>query len=159
MSLTVSKPKRIASIDVFRALTMFLMIFVNDLWSITEVPHWLEHAASNEDMLGLSDIVFPAFLFIMGMSIPMAIEGRIKRGESRLVISKHIVIRSIALLIMGLFTVNTEYGILQSTGLSKSVFVIIMLIGFFLIWNVYPPSDDKNRKRLYLVLKIVGCVF
>ena len=31
---------RIASIDVFRALTMFLMIFVNDLWSVKGVPYW-----------------------------------------------------------------------------------------------------------------------
>lgn len=147
---------RIASIDVFRALTMFLMIFVNDLWSITEVPHWLEHAAYDEDMLGLSDIVFPAFLFIMGMSVPMAIEGRIKKGESKLSILKHIVIRSIALLVMGLFTVNTEYGVAESVGISKSVFVIIMLIGFFLIWNVYPKTEDKKRNTLYLILKITG---
>ncbi|MDR3058865.1 MAG: hypothetical protein LBU84_12090, partial [Prevotella sp.] len=61
-SATVTKPARIASIDIYRALTMFFMIFVNDLWSITGVPHWLEHAAADEDMLGFSDIVFPSFL-------------------------------------------------------------------------------------------------
>lgn len=156
MSITTTKPTRIASIDVFRALTMFLMIFVNDLWSIAKIPHWLEHAAYDEDMLGLSDVVFPSFLFIMGMSVPMAIEGRIKKGESKLTILKHILIRSVALLVMGLFTVNTEYGVAESVGLSKPIFVIIMLIGFFLIWNVYPKTEDKNRKNLYLALKVVG---
>lgn len=34
---------RIRTIDVLRALTMFLMIFVNDLWSLTGVPEWLGH--------------------------------------------------------------------------------------------------------------------
>ncbi len=156
MSQTTVAPKRIASIDVFRALTMFLMVFVNDLWSVKEIPHWLGHAAFDEDMLGLSDVVFPAFLFIMGMSIPMAIEGRIKKGESKLIILKHIIIRSIALLVMGMFTVNTEYGVSESIGLSKPVFIIIMLIGFFLIWNVYPKTEDKKRKNIYLGLNGIG---
>lgn len=156
MTMNSLRTGRIASIDVFRALTMFLMIFVNDLWSITDVPHWLKHAAFDEDMLGLSDVVFPAFLFIMGMSIPMAIEGRIRKGESNLIILKHILIRSVALLVMGMFTVNTEYGVSESIGLAKPVFIIIMLIGFFLIWNVYPKTEDKSRKNLYLALKIVG---
>jgi predicted acyltransferase len=35
--------KRIASIDILRALTMVLMIFVNDLWSLKNIPEWLEH--------------------------------------------------------------------------------------------------------------------
>ena len=34
---------RVDSIDVLRALTMVLMIFVNDLWSLTAIPAWLEH--------------------------------------------------------------------------------------------------------------------
>ena len=51
------KKKRIESIDVFRALIVLLMIFVNDLWSISEVPHWMGHADFDEDFLGLSDIV------------------------------------------------------------------------------------------------------
>ena len=30
--------QRIASIDITRALTMLLMIFVNDLWSLSNIP-------------------------------------------------------------------------------------------------------------------------
>lgn len=55
---------RIASIDIFRGLTMFFMLWVNSFWSLSEVPHWLQHAARGEDMLGFSDVIFPAFLFI-----------------------------------------------------------------------------------------------
>ena len=63
------KTARIATIDVFRALTMFLMLFVNDIPGIKQIPHWLLHAKMDEDMLGFSDIIFPCFLFVMGMSV------------------------------------------------------------------------------------------
>lgn len=152
------KSGRVASIDVYRALTMFFMIFVNDLWSLTGVPHWLEHAAADEDMLGFSDIVFPSFLFILGMSIPLAIGIRLDKNETKLTVFKHILIRSLALLVMGLFTVNTEYGITSELGISKPVFVLCMLLGFFLIWNVYPRTEDKKKQTLYSILKTVGVV-
>ena len=44
-----------AAVDVFRALTMFLMLFVNDIPGLKNVPHWLMPAAADEDMLGFSD--------------------------------------------------------------------------------------------------------
>ena len=58
--------RRNGAIDMLRGLTMFLMIFVNDLWTVGDVPHWLEHAGTHEDAMGLSDIVFPLFLFVVG---------------------------------------------------------------------------------------------
>lgn len=71
--------QRVAAVDVFRALTMFLMLFVNDIPGLKNVPHWLMHAAADEDMLGFSDTIFPAFLFCMGMSVSFAIQNRYKR--------------------------------------------------------------------------------
>jgi predicted acyltransferase len=59
--------RRNAAIDVFRGLVMLLMVFVNDFWTVHAVPHWLEHFGTFEDGMGLSDIVFPMFLFAMGM--------------------------------------------------------------------------------------------
>ncbi|HCO86188.1 MAG TPA: hypothetical protein DIT95_22020, partial [Arenibacter sp.] len=47
---------RINTIDVMRALAMFLMIFVNDLWSLTGVPDWLGHTLAEEDGMGFSDV-------------------------------------------------------------------------------------------------------
>ena len=38
--------QRIATIDILRALTMVLMIFVNDLGSLRDIPLWLEHVLS-----------------------------------------------------------------------------------------------------------------
>ena len=125
-------PPRILSIDIFRALTMMLMIFVNDFWSLTGVPLWLEHAKENQDFLGFSDIIFPCFLFIVGMSIPYAIRSRLAKGESRIKIMSHIFLRSLSLLVMGFFTVNIGRINENSSGISREWFEILMVVGFFL---------------------------
>ena len=149
--------KRIASIDVFRALVMLCMIFVNDLWSLSGVPHWLEHAAANEDFLGFSDIVFPSFLVVLGMSIPFAIENRIRKGESKLQIVRHIILRSLALIVMGLFAVNTESSLSDTVGMSKVLFTTLMTVAFFMIWNDYGKSTSWS-KYLHISLQIGGVV-
>ena len=95
---------RIASIDILRALTMVFMIWVNDFWTLTEVPKWLQHANATEDYLGFSDIIFPLFLFIVGLSVPLAMKQRRIKGDSRQSIIKHIIIRSVSLLFIGFFS-------------------------------------------------------
>lgn len=129
--------KRIASIDIFRALTMLLMLWVNDFAGMTGIPHWLCHAAADEDMMGFSDLVFPAFLFCVGLSLPYAIEGRLKKGQSIPDIILHIFLRTLALVVMGLFSMNSG-GI--EGGLSGQWFKILMVIGFFLVWNEKSPT-------------------
>jgi heparan-alpha-glucosaminide N-acetyltransferase len=129
--------QRIRSVDILRALTMLLMIFVNDLWTLHNIPEWLGHKAANEDGMGMADVVFPAFLFIVGLSIPHAINARLKKGDSRLQVFRHIIERSLALLIMGVFMVNLEDISREQLIISKYVWQILMTLGFFLIWNYY----------------------
>jgi predicted acyltransferase len=148
---------RIFSIDVFRAITMLLMIFVNDLWSLSGVPLWLEHARADQDFLGFSDIVFPCFLFIVGMSIPYAMRNRLAKGETYIQVLLHIALRSLALLVMGFFTVNIDNLNVEASGLSREGFQILMVIGFFLIWNVYPKSENW-KKYLYIGLQLLGAL-
>lgn len=138
---------RLASIDVFRAFTMFLMIFVNDLWTLKEVPQWLEHTQAREDGMGLSDVVFPAFLFIVGLSIPFAIAGRMAKGQSTGRILGHILFRALALLIMGFFHVNLgSYS--DAAWLPRPVWQILLTVSFFLIWLDYPRDGNRNRNWL-----------
>lgn len=142
--------KRIASIDIFRALTMIIMIFVNDYAGMGGLPHWLHHADFDEDMLGFSDLVFPAFLFCVGMSIPFAVGARFNRGASQLQVLGHIVLRSLALLVMGIFSMNMR-GV--EGGLSHPVFSLLAIAGYFLIWNAYPKSG-----RWRVVMRIAGII-
>lgn len=146
---------RIISIDIFRGITMLLMIFVNDFWTLSGIPLWLEHAKADQDFLGFSDIIFPCFLFIVGMSIPYAIRNRLKKGENQLKILKHIILRSLALLVMGYFTVNIGHLNVIASGISREVFEIIMTIAFFLIWNIYPKTETW-KKYLYVGLQVFG---
>jgi len=148
--------QRNVAIDLLRALTMLLMIFVNDLWTIRGEPDWIGHAGYNQDLLGLADIVFPCFLFVVGMSIPYAIEGRFGKGYSGVSTVAHILTRTLALLVMGVFIVNTESGVSEETGLNIATYRILMVAAFFLIWNVYPKTDKKEKKYLFSAFKIIG---
>ena len=148
--------QRNVAIDILRALTMLLMIFVNDLWTIKSEPEWLGHATGDQDFMGLADIVFPCFLFVVGMSIPFAIERRFSKGLPGVSTVAHILTRTLALLLMGVFIVNTESGVSPASGMTLPVFRILMVAAFFLIWNVYPRTDNPNRKRLYSAIKAGG---
>lgn len=149
--------QRIAAIDVFRALTMTLMLFVNDIPGVKNIPHWLLHAEVNEDMLGFSDTIFPAFLFCMGMSIPFAVRSRMKKGDDLFGVTTHILERTIALIVMGLFTVNYSSIDPVASGISRDWFCILMVIGFFLLWAVYPKTTGW-KKQLFSGMKIAGIV-
>ena len=143
------------AIDILRALTVWLMIFVNDFWSIKGVPQWMQHSETNVDFLGLADVVFPIFLFVVGMSIPYALENRIRKGYSDMSTIGHIFSRTFALLIMGVFTETTLVRMSPEVGMKMYVFKTLMVIGFFLIWNTYPKTE-KPVRHLYTVLQILG---
>ena len=82
-ALKVNAP-RVISIDIFRGLTMSVMIFVNALADVRGLPRWTYHAHRSEDYMTYVDMVFPFFLFIVGMSLPLSITQRMKRDASLL---------------------------------------------------------------------------
>ncbi|MGV3508523.1 MAG: DUF5009 domain-containing protein [Sphingobacteriaceae bacterium] len=142
------------SIDALRAVTMLLMIFVNDFWTLEGIPQWLGHAEANEDRMGFSDVIFPAFLFIVGLAIPLAIQNRVKKGVSNAIIVWHILLRSAALIIIGVFHVNIgNYS--GEALIPRPVWVILITISFFLIWLDYPKERKGNAGRY---LKSAGIV-
>uniref|UniRef100_S0DE96 Heparan-alpha-glucosaminide N-acetyltransferase catalytic domain-containing protein n=1 Tax=termite gut metagenome TaxID=433724 RepID=S0DE96_9ZZZZ len=154
--ITEDPVMRIKAIDVFRAITMWMMLFVNDFWGLENIPHWLEHAAANEDMLGFSDTIFPAFLFIMGVSVPFALRNRLQKGDSLPQVMLHIGLRTLALVVMGVFTVNYEALDSAAAGLGHPWFGIVMTVAFFLIWAVYPKTEVKWRRGLYIAMRCAG---
>src|SRR5262245_35516371 len=150
---------RVASIDILRAITMTLMIFVNDLWSLKDIPLWLEHTEANDDGMGLADTIFPAFLFIVGLSIPYAIAARQKKGDSKLDILWHILSRSLALLVMGLWLVNGEYINEAATGMHRLVWNMTCVTCFIVLWNSYPASFNKSIVRIIKMLAAATLLF
>ena len=147
---------RLVAIDALRAGVMVLMIFVNDLWTLTGIPSWLEHAPADANYMGLADVVFPAFLFIVGLSVPYAIQSRRKKGDNNLQLFFHISSRMLALLVMGFFHVNME-SYSETASLSKPIWQILVTIGFFLIWldyTSYKPALSKALKVIGILLLI-----
>jgi heparan-alpha-glucosaminide N-acetyltransferase len=133
---------RILSIDIMRGLTLVLMLFVNDL-NMSVAPSWLGHSAADFDGMGLADWVFPGFLFIVGMSIPYAFSKRFSSGQSTYDISRHIVTRSISLIVIGVLMLNSGRVNPELTGISKNLWALLMYVAVFLYWNDYPDKENK----------------
>jgi predicted acyltransferase len=125
-----------------RGLTLVLMLFVNDL-NMKVAPAWLGHRHAEFDGMGLADWVFPGFLFIVGMAIPFAFSKRFSSGQSLYDISRHIITRSLSLIIIGVLMLNSDRVNPELTGLSKNLWALLMYLGVFLFWNDYPDKENK----------------
>lgn len=147
------KPVRILSIDIMRGLTLFLMLFVNDLYE-PGVPKWLVHTKAEVDGMGLADWVFPGFLFMVGMSIPYAIASREKKGQRKTQIFGHIVARTLSLLLIGVLILNIGRLNADLSGINQYVWAILLYISIFLIWNTYP--DKSSLKTPFLIIRGIG---
>jgi heparan-alpha-glucosaminide N-acetyltransferase len=145
--------QRRLSIDVLRAINMFFMIFVNDLSGVRDVPKWIDHVKAWEDGMHFADTIFPLFLFIAGLSIPLAIGRRISKGDSFTNIAVYILLRSFALIVMGFFHVNMEeYS--KDALLPLGVWELLLTLSFFLIWLDYPDTLAKAKKYALMGLGV-----
>ncbi|MCE5215134.1 MAG: heparan-alpha-glucosaminide N-acetyltransferase domain-containing protein [Methanobacterium sp.] len=91
--------KRVISLDVFRGLTVAAMIFVNTLPISPYTPYLLKHS----EWIGLTfvDLVFPFFLFIVGVSMAYSFKNRANQSSKQL--WGHFIYRVVALFCIGLF--------------------------------------------------------
>jgi len=134
--------ERILSIDALRGITIAVMIFVNELAGVQNIPAWMKHMPASADAMTFVDAVFPAFLFIVGMSIPFALNTRIKKGDSVVALQAHILFRTIGLLVLGVFMVNAEGGYNeQAMGMPIYLWSLLFYVSVILVWNAYTFSN------------------
>jgi predicted acyltransferase len=95
------KTERLLSLDVFRGITIAGMILVNNPGSWSSIYAPLKHAEWHG--WTPTDLVFPFFLFIVGVAITYSIGGKIERGDSQKGLVLGIVRRSAILFGLGLF--------------------------------------------------------
>lgn len=126
-------PPRLASLDVLRGLTVLVMLFVNDIGGVQGTPAWLRHFhPGTADGMTLVDAVFPTFLFLVGMSLPFALGRRRERGEPLPRLLGHVLTRSLALLVLGVFMVNADG--LPFSGSSLG-WTLLLYLGAFLTFH------------------------
>jgi predicted acyltransferase len=92
---------RVLSLDVFRGLTVAAMVLVNNPGSWRHVYWPLEHAEWHG--WTPTDLVFPFFLFMVGVAIPLGLGRRLEEGASRGGLALHILKRSAIIFALGLF--------------------------------------------------------
>ncbi|MCK5652245.1 MAG: DUF5009 domain-containing protein, partial [Gemmatimonadetes bacterium] len=92
---------RLMSLDAFRGLTIAGMILVNNPGSWAHVYPPLAHAEWHG--WTPTDLIFPFFLFIVGVALPFSFAKRLARGDSRRDLFLHVLRRSAILLALGLF--------------------------------------------------------
>src|SRR5664279_5564215 len=94
-----SAPSRLFSLDVFRGATIAAMILVNNPGN--DFPYApLEHAKWNG--WTPTDLIFPFFLFIVGVSLTLSFRARMTKGESRRTLLLHTLRRSSIIFLIGL---------------------------------------------------------
>lgn len=118
--------ERLLSLDVFRGLTVAGMLLVNDpgTWGAIYPP--LEHASWNG--WTPTDLVFPFFLFIVGITTHLSLSARRARGDSESEIKRQIVRRGVMIFLLGFllngfpfFTWGDVSGIADPTFLQRVV--------------------------------------
>jgi len=144
---------RIVSLDTLRGLVIMLMIFVNDVAGVSAAPGWLKHVGAKADAMTLPDIVFPAFLFIAGMSIPLAMQRALSAGQSRWQLGGKVLTRTLSLLMMGVVMVNMES---HNPGV-RGLWGILAYLALFLAFPVVPRSPDLKR-RMFQIARVVGAI-
>ena len=100
----ISKSERLLSLDVFRGITIAGMILVNNPGSWGSIYPALEHAKWNGATP--TDLIFPFFLFIVGVAITFSLGKKKATGEPQTKLIFQILKRSAILFLLGL---NSEW--------------------------------------------------
>jgi predicted acyltransferase len=132
--LALTKPKRLLSLDVVRGITIAFMIMVNNNGG--HGSWWfMNHASWNG--LTPTDLVFPTFLFIVGITTVFGTEARLAKGATKGLLAVHTLIRTGVLILFGLIVNNFPffhlahmrfYGVLQRIAICYLVISLFYLV-------------------------------
>ena len=147
-----SVAQRLVSLDAFRGTTMALMVLVNNSgdWSHTYAP--LSHSTWNG--WTITDVVFPSFLWIVGVAITLSLGGRLARGvaKSRLMLQ---VLRRAAILyalgVVGYLLPNFDFGTMRLLGVLQRIAICYLIAS-----AIYLYAPRIRTQILWIVSLLVG---
>src|SRR5262249_28317049 len=145
---------RLVSLDVFRGLTVAGMVLVNNPGSWSHIYWPLEHA----EWSGWTptDLVFPFFLFIVGVAIPLALGRRVASGGSKRDLYLKIIRRTVIIFLLGEFLAGFPFfhlATMRIPGVLQRIAVCYLLASL-----LYLNSKPKTQAITAAVLLIVYCV-
>lgn len=155
--------RRLISLDAFRGLTIAGMILVNDPGSWSHIYAPLEHASWNG--ITPTDLVFPFFIFIVGVSIALVYTKLNDQHADRKELIKKLVIRSFMIFGFGAFLhfypkffTFSEHPFIEL--LERLSIILAVFIGLT-IWksNWDAKQQTKGIKIILWVLLAVGTGF
>lgn len=146
-------PGRMVSLDVFRGATIAAMILVNDPGSWSHIYPPLEHAEWNG--WTPTDLIFPFFLFIVGVSLTLSFASRIARGLTRRALVIHVVRRSALIFAIGLFLngfPGFDLGSIRIMGVLQRIALCYLVAGLLYLatFRREPAADRPTRVRANL---------
>src|SRR5258708_1546656 len=140
-----ARPGRMVSLDVFRGATIAAMILVNDPGSWSHIYTPLEHAEWNG--WTPTDLIFPFFLFIVGVSMTLSFASRIARGITRGAMAIHVLRRSALIFAIGLFLngfPDFDFSSIRIMGVLQRIAICYLVAGLlYLATFQREPAADK----------------
>ncbi|MEO6965114.1 MAG: heparan-alpha-glucosaminide N-acetyltransferase domain-containing protein [Acidobacteriaceae bacterium] len=148
---TVRSPsKRMVSVDVLRGITIAFMILVNNGERGSYAA--LHHADWNG--WTPTDLVFPTFLFLVGITIVFSTESRLARGASKSSLVVHNFRRAAILFLLGLVVNGFPYfpwGTLRIYGVLQRIAICFLVASLLYLWDKRPAS-----KIVIVVAALIG---
>ncbi len=144
----VSTSKRLLSLDVLRGLTIAFMIMVNNEGGDGA---WTEMRHAEWNGLTATDLVFPTFLFVVGVSIVFSVAARLKRGESRANLAWHSLRRAAILFLLGILVNGFPYfhlAHLRFYGVLQRIAVCYLIVSLLYLWD----------RRVWTKVALLVCV-
>ena len=126
---------RLASLDAFRGLAIAGMILVNNPGSWAHVYPPLRHAVWHGATP--TDLVFPFFLFGIGVAMSFSFAARAARGDSRRRLWRHVVIRALILYGLGLFMAafpRFDFATVRLVGVLARIAMVYLLAGTLVLF-------------------------
>ena len=151
-----AKAPRVRSVDMLRGVTIFLMIYFNT--GVVGSPWWLEHFPKQGNGMTIVDVIFPAFLLIMGISIPYSLGAQREKGVSVITMLPGILLRSVSLMVMGLMDVGVNHPRADLLGLTPIHWSLGIYIAYLGIWHT-GAGTTKFQRGVSMGLRLAGGLF
>ena len=147
---------RVRSVDALRGGVVALMIFVNAIGGMPGVPAWTQHLPSETDGYSLTDLVFPWFLFLVGVSLPLSL-GRFTRaaGFAWGALGR-IIPRALGLIVLGLVYINEGRLDAAGTGMTGDHWKLEALVAALVLWGRAPGDRGPWRRRIETSLRLAA---